>query len=83
MFEKEPLWYPILCNVRSMKLNELVMNTFISLFYVVVNILVKKPEKQFIIFSFFFLYGFLQLDKNEQHKKKKFVYLLYINISDP
>ena len=43
MFEKEPLWYPILCNVRSMKLNELVMNTFISLFYVVVSTLRNPP----------------------------------------
>jgi hypothetical protein len=38
MFEKEPLWYPLLFNVRSMILNELVVNTFNCLLYVALNI---------------------------------------------
>ena len=41
MFEKEPLWYPILFNVRRMILNELVVNTFNSLFHIAANILPK------------------------------------------
>ena len=37
MAEQNPLWFPLLFNVRSMKLNELLVNTLNSLFYLLVN----------------------------------------------
>ena len=53
--EIEPLWYPLLFNVRSMKLYELVVNTFNCLFYVVLNIVLKLVyiiSLQFNCFSY-------------------------------
>lgn len=37
MLEQNALWYPLLFDVRSMKLNELILNTFDRMLYQAVN----------------------------------------------